>query len=124
MCLTCQILNQQWSPPGGIIYQDDFVLLHQSLDINVPGYFILSPVRHVNSYSYLSDEEEIIISKILKKAVSFLEGLPEVENVHTDGKLDGAKLFSQVRIDMKSTLVEENKQIIDLVEQIRQYFNE
>lgn len=125
MCLTCDIVSGQVSPVGGIIYRDEYVILHHCIDINIPGYLILSPLRHAESYSDLNQLEILHMGVIIKLAGTALEKLDDVEKVYvatfgektthfhlhifpryrwmlkqsaedicTDKKVDGAKLFS------------------------------
>lgn len=54
MCLTCSIVKGAKIPPGGLIYKDNEVVIHQCIDVNVPGYLILSPIRHVTTYQDLT----------------------------------------------------------------------
>lgn len=128
MCLTCCIVEGDIIPPGGLIYKDHEVVIHHCMDVNVPGYLILSPIRHVTTYQDLTQPEITTIAIILKKVVGFLQRISEVERVYilnlaeetphfhfhifpryswmidslnaelfSDGKLDGAKLFSYYR---------------------------
>jgi diadenosine tetraphosphate (Ap4A) HIT family hydrolase len=57
ICITCQILHEEVIPKGGVTYKDNLVILHHCLDINVVGYFILSPIRHVERLEQLEQEE-------------------------------------------------------------------
>ncbi|VBB07328.1 histidine triad (hit) protein [Lucifera butyrica] len=132
MCLTCKIISTEINPPGGIIYQDRRVILHHCLDINIPGYLILSPLRHTTQYQDLTGVELAVIHTTLQQAAAILQQLPGVEKIYicslgeetthfhfhvfpryrwmlnepdeairTDGKIDGAKLFSFMRVKHK-----------------------
>lgn len=82
MCLTCDLINQRITPPGGIIYKNDEVILHQCLDIDIAGYLILSPIRHVASYQSLTDPELTALHAVLKRASMILEKLPSLEKIY------------------------------------------
>lgn len=128
ICITCRIINKEVLPPGGIIYKDNFIILHHCLDINVAGYFVLSPVRHVESLEKLEPEELSQLAN-LSKAITevlirehdidrvYILSLGEetshfhfhlfprykwmlnfsAEDVRTNDKIDGGKLFSFIR---------------------------
>jgi diadenosine tetraphosphate (Ap4A) HIT family hydrolase len=128
ICITCQILNGEIIPPGRVIYKGDLVVLHHCLDINIAGYFILSPVRHIESLEQLEREElfelvnlskniaEIIVKEHDIDKVYILSLGEETSHFHihlfprykwmlnfsaedicTNDKIDGGKLFSFIR---------------------------
>lgn len=82
MCLTCSIVKGDILPVGGIIYKDDYVILHHCIDINIPGYLILSPLRHVEVYSDLNQIEILHMGTIMKFAVATLNKINDVEKVY------------------------------------------
>ncbi len=82
MCLTCDIVNGKIVPVGGIIYQDDWVILHQCLDVNIPGYIIISSMRHVEGYDDLNDSELFRIGIVSRTTIQILKELQNVEKVY------------------------------------------
>lgn len=82
MCLTCDIISGDVVPVGGVIYKDNYIVLHHCVDINIPGYLILSPVRHVESYSNLNAAEILQMGIIMKLAVTYLENIDAIEKVY------------------------------------------
>lgn len=82
MCLTCSIIQGDIIPVGGIIYQDDCVVLHHCIDINIPGYLILSPIKHTETYSQLNERDLLEMAIIMKFAVAALEALDGVDKVY------------------------------------------
>jgi diadenosine tetraphosphate (Ap4A) HIT family hydrolase len=82
VCLTCDIINSDFVPVGGVIYKDDYIVLHHCVDVNIPGYLILSPLRHVESYSDLNEAEILQIGIIIKLAVTALEKIDGMEKVY------------------------------------------
>jgi diadenosine tetraphosphate (Ap4A) HIT family hydrolase len=82
MCLTCSIVNGEFFPVGGIIYKDNYVLLHHCIDLQIPGYLILSPLRHIESYSDLSQNEMLHIGIVTKAVVAVLKRIDGIEKVY------------------------------------------
>jgi len=82
MCLTCSIINGEVFPVGGILYKDSYVLLHHCIDLQIPGYLILSPVRHIESYSDLSQNEMLHMGRVTKAAVAALKRIDGIEKVY------------------------------------------
>lgn len=150
MCLTCCIVNGTKIPPGGLIYKDNEIIIHHCIDVNIPGYLILSPVRHVAAYQDLTQIEIIAMAMSLKKITAILQQIPDIEKVYllnlaeetlhfhfhifpryrwmldllkeelfTDGKLDGAKLFSYYRRENKVNYTQNLSDMEQTVEFIR-----
>lgn len=82
MCLTCNIISGDVAPVGGVIYKDDYIVLHHCVDVDIPGYLILSPVRHVESYSDLNEAEILQMGIMMKLAVTALEKIDGIEKVY------------------------------------------
>ncbi len=125
ICQTCEMVDTLASP--FVIYQDDLLILSHCVDMNVPGYLILSPVRHLVRYDDLTDNEAVSLALLLKRAVHAVSQLVGVEKVYLlnlgeltehvhfhifpryggmcddlnakneKGVIDGALLFSQAR---------------------------
>ena len=69
-------------PPGDFIYKSDFVVLHHCLDINIAGYFILSPIRHIESFGELNYEELQDLAAILKLVTNVLTKEEDIDRVY------------------------------------------
>ena len=82
MCLTCSIIKNEKIPPGGVIYKNGEVIIHHCIDVNVPGYLVVSSIRHVGEYQELTDKELITIARILKSIVGILYKISGVEKVY------------------------------------------
>lgn len=82
MCITCSIAEGKKTPPGGLIYKNDRIIIHHCLDVNIPGYLIISPIRHVTQYQELIDAELMAMTKGTKIMVGILHKLPDVEKVY------------------------------------------
>ena len=73
-CPSCAFANHEWSIECGIAYEDELFVVSQDWELPIAGFIVVSPKRHIENMSDLSDEErekafnltnEII--KILKK---------------------------------------------------------
>ncbi|MEM5794894.1 MAG: HIT domain-containing protein [Bacillota bacterium] len=82
MCLTCDIIAGKVVPAGGIIYQDDWIILHHCIDINIAGYLIVSPVRHVETYGDLHEAEIRKIGVLTKDITAILSEFNGVEKIY------------------------------------------
>lgn len=59
-CSICRINPESES----IVFIDEKTILWQSMEVDLPGYFIIAPRRHVESYSQLTDDEGTSIFKM------------------------------------------------------------
>lgn len=82
MCITCDIIARRIIPPGGIVDRTDHIILHHCLDVEIPGYLILSPIRHVASIAALNAAEAGELIRTMRQTVAALETLPEEEKVY------------------------------------------
>lgn len=82
MCLTCSIAAGRISPPGGVVYRDDFVLLNHSMDVPIPGYVILSPLRHMEQLHRMTVDESVALAKVLRAVCAAVQSLDGVEKVY------------------------------------------
>jgi len=143
------------NPPGGIIHRDDQVIVNHILDINIPGYVILSSLRHVTAFEQLDLQELNRLSVILQSTIQKLKQIlsvdkvyicsfcEETEHIHfhlfprydwmlnikdayVEGKFDGAKLFSYIRNEYKTSTdqVSSNEKVIKVVDTLRKFIVE
>jgi diadenosine tetraphosphate (Ap4A) HIT family hydrolase len=85
MCLTCDIVAGKGAPAGGVIYKDEFVVVHHCVDVAVAGYLIVSPLRHAEGFGDLTDGEIARLGAAAKKAVNALKEVEGVERVYIAG---------------------------------------
>ena len=82
-CLACQVLRAQITPPGGIIYADDF----WQLDHTLPPIFILGKLtlklkRHCEHLSELSGEEAAVLGPLIQQVCRALQDVTSAQKVH------------------------------------------
>lgn len=82
MCLTCRIIQGEYSPPGGVIYEDEYLILHHCIDVFIPGYLILSPKRHTEHFHALSDAEIRRFGVITQAITGLVNEIPDVGKVY------------------------------------------
>ncbi len=145
MCITCNIINKKVSPLGGVLYADDSVILNHAIDVNIPGYSVLSTKRHIRSLSVMSQIEMDALFKTLKKTVDYLENVEKVEKVYVihigeetehfhfhifpryewmktlleEKSNDGALLFSYIRETYKE--IDDDQPILEISNKLKNY---
>lgn len=66
-CMACDILAGRLRPPGGAIYEDAYWLVdHQCQPVEMAGYLIVKPKRHVEHLADLTPEEAASLGPILR----------------------------------------------------------
>ena len=59
-CLACAVITGQITPPGGVVYEDDYWLVNHSVAcpvILMCGFLIIQPKRHCEHLAELTLEE-------------------------------------------------------------------
>ena len=56
-CLECDLKNKDIISPGGMIYEDEYIIIHPHLFIKLKGFIVISPKRHVSNMYDLTKEE-------------------------------------------------------------------
>ena len=68
-CLGCDIANHKLIPPGGYVYEDDFINVSADPEIPIPGFMVLGINKHVRTMNELSKEERYRIIDILNLTI-------------------------------------------------------
>ena len=68
-CLGCDIANHKIIPPGGYIYEDDFINISADPEIPIPGFLVLGINKHIKSLTELTKEERYKIIDVLNLTI-------------------------------------------------------
>ena len=74
-CMSCDIVNRKLVPPGGLIYEDEFVTLAGDVEVPIVGFIILAPKKHVVSINELTSEERYHLFEVLNTSIEALKNL-------------------------------------------------
>ena len=72
-CMGCDIANHKLIPPGGYVYEDDFINVSADPEIPIKGFMVLGINKHIKSLNEMSEIERINIMKILNKTISTIK---------------------------------------------------
>ena len=72
-CLSCDIANHKIIPPGGYIYEDDFINVSADPEIPIEGFVVLGVNKHVKSLCDFTDEERNRIMEVLNKTIQVIK---------------------------------------------------
>lgn len=71
-CPGCAFAKHQFEIPCKMAYENDNFTLSQDWELPIPGFFVVSPKRHVEKLSELTDEERNEMFAIVNQTVSIL----------------------------------------------------
>jgi len=80
-CMGCSISKYDIDPPGGIIYENDFFLVHQDPEVPIKGFIVLTCKQHFNSINDLNDEQRSKLMKLINEVIRYLKELKVTEQV-------------------------------------------
>lgn len=72
-CPGCAYAKHEFSLPCGIAYENDKFTLSQDWELPIPGFFVVSPKKCVESFKELSEQERIEIFEIVDKTIKILK---------------------------------------------------
>lgn len=80
-CIDCRILRGEYTPVGGIIYQDDLWVLNHAQP-KVLGHLILKPVIHYRSISDIPDDLAAGMGPLFRRINQAVEEVCHPEKVY------------------------------------------
>lgn len=128
-CAVCSIVESEQSDV--VIYRNPFLVLYHIPDVDLPGYLVLTTVRHVEDLGSLTGDEVSSMARIQQMAVTFLLQIPDIGKVYlssfgevcphlhfhlfprtkgmlentalwTDGQVDGPLIFDHYRKSLRT----------------------
>ena len=80
-CMGCDIANHKLIPPGGYVYEDDFINISADPEIPIVGFMILGIKKHIKSINELTREERIRIMDVLNLTIEKMKSSNICEEV-------------------------------------------
>ena len=80
-CMGCDIANHKLVPPGGYVYEDDFINISADPEIPIVGFMILGIKKHVKSINELTRDERIRIMDVLNLTIEKMKSSNICEEV-------------------------------------------
>lgn len=146
----CPVCDRIASPENPlVVYQNPRVALYHMSGIDLPGYLVLAPVRHVEHAGELDDPDLSELARVQARAVRFILGIPGVRKVYglsfgevvphlhihlfprtdamledpdgfTDGYPDGPRIFDVWR--KRLAVPSDTERVLNLVARFRGFF--
>jgi len=82
-CLSCDVIAGRRETPGGVVFENDFWhLTHQVSPVQLPGFLILQPRRHVEQIGELTTTEASAMGPLLSAASAALNRALDARKVY------------------------------------------
>lgn len=80
-CLGCDIASHKVIPPGGYVYEDDFINVSADPEIPISGFMVLGVNKHVKSFNDFTEQEAIKIMLLLRSTISIVKEVTNTKEV-------------------------------------------
>lgn len=74
-CMGCDIANHKLVPPGGYVYEDDFINISADPEIPIVGFMVLGIKKHIKSINELTKEERYQIIDVLNLVIQKMKDI-------------------------------------------------
>ncbi len=72
-CMGCDIAEHRLIPPGGYVYEDDFINVSADPEIPIKGFMVLGINKHIKSINDMTNYERNSIISVLNKTVGIIK---------------------------------------------------
>lgn len=72
-CMGCDIANHKFIPPGGYVYEDDFINVSADPEIPIKGFMVLGINKHIKSMNDMTAYERNNIVDVLNKTIEVIK---------------------------------------------------
>lgn len=80
-CMGCDIANHKLIPPGGYVYEDEFINVSADPEIPIIGFMVLGVNRHLKSINEMNSNERFKVIEILNKTIEIIKKLNIAKDV-------------------------------------------
>lgn len=92
-CMACEIAGERYVPPGGgILFRDEYFIIHQDPYVAIPGFLIVSPKRHIYAIDEMTLLELYDMGKVIaiaEKAVRKISGVEHITIIQEEKVIEG-----------------------------------
>lgn len=91
-CLSCDTLSGKFSPPGGVVYQNDYwLIVLRAKPLRLPCYPFILLKRHCEHVQELTDPEVALLGPTMKLTAQVLMAVIKPAKVHFGIYAEGVK---------------------------------
>lgn len=87
-CFGCNIVSGNIEPFGGILYKSNNFIVAQDFELPIPGFIVISSIKHYIYLSSLSSSEQIELMNLINKIINLLKeyGVSDEYNIVLEEK--------------------------------------
>ena len=71
-CPGCAYVKVEFTLPCGIAYENESFKLSQDWELPIPGFFVISPKRHIETFEELTSIERVEIFELVNNTIKIL----------------------------------------------------
>lgn len=72
-CMGCDIANHKLIPPGGYVYEDEFINISADPEIPIKGFMVLGINKHIKSLNEMTATERVNVVETLNKTIEVIK---------------------------------------------------
>lgn len=72
-CMGCDIANHKLIPPGGYVYEDEFINISADPEIPIKGFMVLGINKHIKSLNEMTSTERFNIVETLNETIEVIK---------------------------------------------------
>lgn len=72
-CMGCDIANHKLIPPGGYVYEDEFINISADPEIPIKGFMVLGINKHIKSLNEMTSTERFNVVETLNKTIEVIK---------------------------------------------------
>lgn len=72
-CMGCDIANHKLIPPGGYVYEDEFINISAEPEIPIKGFMVLGINKHIKSLNEMTATERVNVVETLNKTIEVIK---------------------------------------------------
>lgn len=125
-CMGCDIANHTLIPPGGYVYEDNFINVSADPEIPIKGFMVLGINKHIKSLNEMTEIERIDVMKILNKTIENIKKLNIAKEVLLiqEEKANHFHIWIVPIHDWMNKFGKNVRNIKEIIEYSKQNFNE
>jgi len=92
-CLSCAIAQNKVEIRGGSVIRSKYFDVHQDFEIPIPGFMILTSLRHLKAVDEFTEEESLEFMKVLRAARQLQRDVLGIDTVYLHQEEDTSYHF-------------------------------
>lgn len=125
-CMGCDIANHKLIPPGGYVYEDEFINISADPEIPIKGFMVLGINKHIKSLNEMTATERVNVVETLNKTIEVIKKSNIAKEVLLiqEEKANHFHIWIVPIHDWMDKFGKNVRNIKEIINYAKQYFNE